>query len=94
MEKVHFTEEQSTNLATLYGRAMDSRFDDPILADPTAEETVSRIDYDFTKFGMGTDQALSIVMRAKLSKSAAPQLRLAKLLPFVRRMGHVVRDRF
>jgi len=64
--KVHFTEEQSTNLATLYGRAMDSRSDDPFLADLTAEETVSRIDYDFSKFGMKTDQALSIVMRAKL----------------------------
>ena len=66
MEKVRFTEEQSTMLATLYGRAMDNRSDDPILADPTAEEAVRRIDYDFAKFGMGTDQALSIVMRAKL----------------------------
>jgi O-methyltransferase involved in polyketide biosynthesis len=66
MEKVRFTEEQSTMLATLYGRAMDSRSADPILADPTAEDAVRRIDYDFAKFGMGTDQSVAITIRAKL----------------------------
>ncbi|WP_158895367.1 class I SAM-dependent methyltransferase [Amycolatopsis anabasis] len=64
--KVHFTEEQSTNLATLYGRALDNRLPRPILGDPTAEETVRKIDYDFGKFKMKPDMALSVAMRAKV----------------------------
>ncbi|WP_020668816.1 class I SAM-dependent methyltransferase [Amycolatopsis nigrescens] len=66
MEKVHFTEEQSTMLATLYGRAMDNRLAHPILGDPTAEDTVRKIDYDFGKFRMNRDQALSVAMRARV----------------------------
>ncbi|MGI5212127.1 class I SAM-dependent methyltransferase [Plantactinospora sp. CA-290183] len=64
--KVHFTEDQSTNLATLYGRALDARADNPILADPTAEDAVRRIDYDFGKFGMNNDLAISVAARAKV----------------------------
>ncbi|MFC0625504.1 class I SAM-dependent methyltransferase [Kribbella deserti] len=66
MEKVQFTEEQSTMLATLYGRALDARSAEPILGDPTAQEAVARIDYDFGKFGMGPDQALAIALRARV----------------------------
>lgn len=65
MEKVHFTEDQSTNLATLYGRALDSELPSPFLGDPTAREAVGKIDYDFGKFKMGPDEALSVAMRAK-----------------------------
>jgi O-methyltransferase involved in polyketide biosynthesis len=64
-EKVRFTEDQSTNLATLYGRALDARTPDPILNDRTAEEAISRIDYDFAKFKMNNDMAVSIASRAK-----------------------------
>jgi O-methyltransferase involved in polyketide biosynthesis len=63
--KVHFTEEQSTNLATLYGRAIDATRPDPLLGDQTAPEAVAKIDYDFRKFGMTTDMAVSVAARAK-----------------------------
>lgn len=68
--RVHFTEDQSTNLATLYGRALDARSDHPVLGDPTAEDVVSRIDYDFAKFGIGRTEAFSIASRAKVFDSA------------------------
>ena len=65
MEKVHFTEEKATNLATLYGRALDYRSADPILGDKAADDAVRRIDFDFTKIGINADSAYSIVLRAK-----------------------------
>ncbi|WP_206783988.1 class I SAM-dependent methyltransferase [Amycolatopsis sp. MtRt-6] len=65
MEKVHFTEEKATNLATLYGRALDYRSAHPILGDKAADEAVRRIDYDFTKIGISPDRAVSVVLRAK-----------------------------
>ncbi|HEY3687325.1 MAG TPA: class I SAM-dependent methyltransferase [Streptosporangiaceae bacterium] len=64
--KVHFTEEQSTGLGTLYGRALDARKARPILGDPTAEDAVSRIDYDFGTFKMRDSMAVSVAVRAKL----------------------------
>lgn len=65
MEKVHFTEEKATNLATLYGRALDYRSADPILGDKAADDAVRQIDYDFTKIGISRDRAVSVVLRAK-----------------------------
>lgn len=53
-ERVQFTKEKVTLLMTLYGRAMQSRWEKPILPDPWAEEAVRRIDYDFSKlYGYG-----------------------------------------
>jgi O-methyltransferase involved in polyketide biosynthesis len=65
MEKVHFTEEKATMLATLYGRALDSREADPVLGDHAADEAVQQIDYDFAKLGITRDTAVSVVLRAK-----------------------------
>ena len=65
MEKVHFTEEKATMLATLYGRALDNRRTDPVLGDQAADDAVARIDYDFTKLGMNPDLAMAVVLRAK-----------------------------
>jgi len=65
MEKVHFTEEKATNLATLYGRALDYRSADPVLGDKAADDAVRRIDFDFTKTGINADSAYSVVLRAK-----------------------------
>lgn len=64
-EKVTFTRERETLLATLYGRALDSRQDDPVLGDRMAEETVSRIDYDFSRIGVGPQEAVSVAIRAR-----------------------------
>jgi O-methyltransferase involved in polyketide biosynthesis len=66
MSGVRFTEDQSTNLATLYGRALDARSDDPVLGDPTAEDAVRRIDYDFGKFKVSKGDAFGIACRGKV----------------------------
>ncbi|HEX6354524.1 class I SAM-dependent methyltransferase [Actinophytocola sp.] len=66
MAGVRFTEDQSTNLATLYGRAIDARAEHPVLGDPTAEDAVARIDYDFTKFKVRKAHAFGIAARGKV----------------------------
>lgn len=70
MSGVPFTEDQSTNLATLYGRAMDARAEHPVLGDPTAEDVVRRIDYDFGKFKVSKAEAFSIAARGKVFDQA------------------------
>lgn len=64
-EKIHFREEKETMLITLYGRAMDSRSEDPFIRDPVAEEMMRRIDYDFNKLKMRKLQIRSLAFRAK-----------------------------
>ncbi|MEV7968983.1 class I SAM-dependent methyltransferase [Sphaerisporangium sp. NPDC088356] len=64
-EKVHFTKEKETLLATLYGRAVHSRTENPVLRDPLAEQAVERIDYDFSKLKMRPTDALSVAIRVK-----------------------------
>jgi O-methyltransferase involved in polyketide biosynthesis len=71
--KVHFTEDQSTNLATLYGRAMDAGLPEPVLGDPTAADAVRRIDYDFGKFKLNADLAFAIAARAKVFDDRAAE---------------------
>jgi O-methyltransferase involved in polyketide biosynthesis len=66
MPGVRFTEDQSTNLATLYGRALDARAERPVLGDPTAEDAVRRIDYDFGKFKIRKSDAFGIACRGKV----------------------------
>jgi O-methyltransferase involved in polyketide biosynthesis len=63
--QVHFTEEKATMLATLYGRALDARRDQPVLGDTAADDAVRRIDYDFTKLGVTRDSSVSVAIRAK-----------------------------
>jgi O-methyltransferase involved in polyketide biosynthesis len=70
MSGVRFTEDQSTNLATLYGRALDARSEHPVLADPTAEDAVRRIDYDFGKFKVSKGDAFGIACRGKVFDDA------------------------
>ncbi|MBB4686947.1 class I SAM-dependent methyltransferase [Amycolatopsis jiangsuensis] len=65
MEKVRFTEEKETMLGTLYGRALDARRADSVLADTAADEAVRRIDYDFARLGVNQDTAMSVVIRAR-----------------------------
>jgi O-methyltransferase involved in polyketide biosynthesis len=64
-ERVHFTKERATMLATLYGRARDSMSADPILGDRTAEELVERIDYDFGRFRMHRGWTTGVAARAR-----------------------------
>ncbi len=48
-DKIQFTKEKETMLMTLSGRAMQSRWKNPILGDPWAEEAMRHIDYDMSK---------------------------------------------
>lgn len=64
-EKVHLTKEKETSLITLYGRALESRSQDPVLRDEAAEEAVSRIDYDFGRLKMRKVGPLAVAIRAK-----------------------------
>lgn len=66
MSGVRFTEDQSTNLATLYGRAIDARSERPVLGDTTAEDVVRKIDYDFGKFKVSENDAFGIAARGKV----------------------------
>jgi O-methyltransferase involved in polyketide biosynthesis len=64
-EKITLTGAQETMLATLYGRALESRSADPILGDTEAEEAVLRVDYDFGRLKMRSRDATSVAIRAK-----------------------------
>jgi O-methyltransferase involved in polyketide biosynthesis len=65
-EKVHFTKEKETMLVTLYGRALETDVEDPILRDPAALEAVRRIDYDFQSLTVKWNDRLAIAARAKM----------------------------
>lgn len=64
-EKITLIGTQETMLATLYGRAVDSRSPHSVLGDHTAQEAVERVAYDFGKTGMTETTAVGIALRAK-----------------------------
>jgi len=64
-EKVHLTKEKETYLATLYGKALDSRSKNPILGDKFADEVVRHIDFDFEKLKVPKGAEITLPMRAK-----------------------------
>lgn len=64
-EKVRLTKERETYLPTLYGKALDSRAENPILGDTFADEVVRRIDFDFKKLNLPQGGAITLPMRAK-----------------------------
>ena len=62
---VELTGPAATMLATLHLRALDNRSPEPVLHDRWADDAVSRVDYDFTRFGMRATNAISVAIRAK-----------------------------
>ncbi|MGO9929771.1 MAG: class I SAM-dependent methyltransferase [Mycobacterium sp.] len=52
-----------TMLATLYAKALDADFPDPILGDRYAKEIVERIDYDWTKTAIAARNSQSVTIR-------------------------------
>ncbi|MFF4606237.1 class I SAM-dependent methyltransferase [Streptomyces sp. NPDC001339] len=66
---LHLTKEKETLLATLYGRALDSRAKQPILGDSMAVDTVRRIHrdfhYDFRKMRLNSGDAAGVALRAR-----------------------------
>jgi O-methyltransferase involved in polyketide biosynthesis len=65
-EKITLTGAQETMLATLYGRALDSRSHNSVLNDTAAADAVQRIDYDFRKTRMKGTSAVAVAIRAKV----------------------------
>jgi O-methyltransferase involved in polyketide biosynthesis len=63
-EQVALTGAQQTALVTLYGKALDSRQPDSILADRQADQALQRIDYDFSRLRTRRDQK-SAAVRSK-----------------------------
>ena len=64
-EGITFTGARETMLATLYGRAIDSRASDSILRDREAQKALERIDYDFRRTGVTATSAAGIALRAR-----------------------------
>ncbi|MDI3419314.1 class I SAM-dependent methyltransferase [Streptomyces luteolus] len=64
-EKITLTGAQETMLATLYGRALDSRSPRSVLHDDEAARAVRRIDYDFRKTGVKGASAVGVALRAR-----------------------------
>lgn len=63
--KVILSGAQETTLATLYGKAMESRRADSILQDTEADRALHRIDYDFAKLRIRRSDHLSLAVRAR-----------------------------
>jgi O-methyltransferase involved in polyketide biosynthesis len=64
-ETITLTGAQETTLATLYGKAVDSRSPNSILRDHQADKAMQRIAYDFRKTGVNATTAAGIALRAK-----------------------------
>jgi O-methyltransferase involved in polyketide biosynthesis len=65
MERIDLTGAQETTLATLFGKAMESRKPDSILGDKEADRALRRIDYDFSRLRIRRSDHLSLAVRAK-----------------------------
>ncbi|MCV7240932.1 class I SAM-dependent methyltransferase [Mycolicibacterium celeriflavum] len=57
---------EQTALLTVYARALDSRWRQPILGDTLASDVVGKIDYDFAGLGVQTSVVCQTALRAKL----------------------------
>lgn len=64
-ERVTLTGAPETLLATLYGRALDSRAPRSVLHDEAAARAVDRIDYDFRRTGMTATTAAGVALRGR-----------------------------
>lgn len=57
---------EQTAFLTEYARALDSRWNRPILADMLADEVVGKIDYDFAGLGVQSSVVCQTALRAKM----------------------------
>ncbi|WP_163511758.1 class I SAM-dependent methyltransferase [Fodinicola acaciae] len=73
-EKVRLTGEKATMLATLYGRAIETTFPDPIIVDPMALAAVRKLDFNFRTIKLRHDDPHSIAIRAKLFDELTTEL--------------------
>ena len=61
-----FTALEQTAFLTQYARALDSRWERPILGDKLADEIVAKIDYDYPGLGVSTSVVCQQALRAKM----------------------------
>ena len=73
LEKIKLTGAQETTLATLYGKAMESRRPNSILEDHAADRVLERIDYDFSRLRVRRCDQTSLAVRAKAYDTWARQ---------------------
>lgn len=64
--KVTLSGTQETLFITLFGRHLDTLRKDPILNDTMSTAVLDKLDYDFTKLGVGQATACSIAARSEL----------------------------
>jgi O-methyltransferase involved in polyketide biosynthesis len=57
---------EQTAFLTVYARALDSRWERPILGDTFAEDVVRRVDFDFAGLGVQTSVVCQTALRAKM----------------------------
>jgi O-methyltransferase involved in polyketide biosynthesis len=57
---------ERTALLTVYARALDSRWREPVLGDTLADEVVGRVDYDFAGLAVQTSVVCQTALRAKM----------------------------
>lgn len=63
-EKIGLSGVKETLLITLYGKAGESRMPDSLLKDRFAAEVVERVDYDFSRLKMRSDDLVGLANRA------------------------------
>ncbi len=66
VEVTDLTPVEQTALLTTYARALDSRWERPILGDTLADEVVRALDYDFAALGVQTSVVCQTALRAKM----------------------------
>lgn len=62
--KVNLGIVQETLLITLWARAVEASFDEPILADPKSVEIIEQIEYDFSKLSKAKGSQVGICLRS------------------------------
>jgi O-methyltransferase involved in polyketide biosynthesis len=65
LENVKLAGAQETTLATLYGKAMESRRRNSVLQDQEAYKALQRIDYDFSRLSVRPSDQVAAAARAK-----------------------------
>ena len=64
-EKITFKMEKETLLIPLYGKAVESKRDNPVLTDHKAEEIIDRTEYDFSLLKIPRKTDVMMSLRAK-----------------------------
>ena len=83
-----------TMLATLYAKALDADFEEPILGDRFAKQVVERIDYDWRKTTITARQAPSVATRTAHFDAWASQFLAAHSQAVVLHVGCGLDSRF